>query len=201
MKNETKVQNPNELQEMKPQNEPIPAEHAEKEAAADATPEVQKATAILRAKLPALSAAALNFEKRTGNFFRATLTKQEDGTEKLVRGVVEDSEIPADCAAEIAAKRAAAFVQAEEKNREKIVAEIAELETRLAACKEGAEQFDADVEAAKELVMSFELPKSAGRASVSARLAEVESKAIKMQSEAERLRQMLIAAGIDPDAQ
>lgn len=187
--------------EMKPQNELIPAEHAENEAAADATPEVQKATAILRAKLPALGAAALNFEKRTGNFFRATLVKQEDGTEKLVRGVVEDSEISADCAAEIAAKRAAAFVQAEEKNREKIAAEIARLEAELQARKEEAEQFNADVEAAKEVVMSFELPKSAGRASISARLAEVESRAAKMQSEAERLRQMLLAAGIDPDAQ
>lgn len=187
--------------EMMPQNEAIPAEHAENEAAVDATPEVQKATAILRAKLPALGAAALNFEKRTGNFFRATLVKQEDGTEKLVRGVVEDSEIPADCTAEIAAKRAAAFVQAEEKNREKIAADIARLEAEMQARKEEAEQFDADVEAAKEVVMSFELPKSAGLASVSARLAEVESKAAKMQSEAERLRQMLIAAGIDPDAQ
>lgn len=187
--------------EMMLQNEPIPAEHAENEAAADATPEVQKATAILRAKLPALGAAALNFEKRTGNFFRTTLVKQEDGTERLVRGVVEDSDIPADCAAEIAAKRAAAFVQAEEKNREKIAAEIARLEAEMQARKEEAEQFDADVEAAKEVVMSFELPESASRASVSARLAEVESKAAKMQSEAERLRQMLIAAGIDPDAQ
>lgn len=187
--------------EMMPQNEPIPAEHAENEAAADATPEVQKAIAILRAKLPALGAVALNFEKRTGNFFRATLVKQEDGTEKLVRGVVEDNEIPADCAAEITAKRAAAFVQAEEKNREKIAAEIARLEAELQARKEEAEQFDADAEAAKEVVMSFELPKIAGCASVSARLAEVESKAAKMQSEAERLRQMLIAAGIDPDAQ
>ena len=186
---------------MMPQTEPIPAEYAENEAAADATPEVQKATAILRAKLPALGAAALNFEKRTGNFFRATLVKQEDGTEKLVRGVVEDSEIPADCAAEIVAKRAAAFVQAEEKNREKIAAEIARLEAEMQARKEEAEQFDAGVKAAKEVVMSFELPKSASRASVSARLAEVESKAAKMQSEAERLRQMLIAAGIDPDAQ
>lgn len=192
----------NENKAMMPQNEPIPAEHAEKEAAENATPEVQKATAILRAKLPALSAAALNFEKRTGNFFHATLTKQEDGTEKLVRGVVEDSEIPADCAAEIAAKRAAAFVQAEDKNRAKIAEEIARLEAEMQARKEEAEQFDADVEAAKELVMSFELPKSAGRALRQfERLAEVESKAIKMQSEAERLRQMLIAAGIDPDAQ
>ena len=199
MKNELKEQNANELKEV--ENAPIPAEHAEKEAAEDATPEVQKATAILRAKLPALSAAALNFEKRTGNFFRATLVPQEDGTEKLVRGVVEDSDIPADCAAEIAAKRAAAFVQAEEKNRAKLGEEIAKLEAELQAKKEEAGQFDADVEAAKEVVMSFELPKSTGRASVSARLAEVESKAAKMQSEAERLRQMLIAAGIDPDAQ
>lgn len=187
--------------EMRPLSEPIPAEHAENEAAADATPEVQKATAILRAKLPALGAAALNFEKRTGNFFRATLVKQEDGTEKLVRGVVEDSEIPADCAAEITAKRAAAFLQAGEKNREKIAAEIARLEAELRRKKEEAEQLDAGIEAAKAVVMSFELPRSAGRASVSARLAEVESKAAKMQSEAERLRQMLIAAGIDPDAQ
>lgn len=191
----------NENKEMMPQTEPIPAEHAENEAAADATPEVQKATAILRAKLPALSAAALNFEKRTGNFFRATLVPQEDGTEKLVRGVVEDSEIPADCAKEISAKRAAAFVQAEEKNRARLTEEVAKLEAELQAKKEEAGQFDADVEAAKEVVMSFELPKSAGRASVSARLAEVESEAAKMQSEAERLRQMLIAAGIDPDAQ
>lgn len=191
----------NKNNEMMPQTEPIPAEHAENEAAADATPEVQKATAILRAKLPALSAAALNFEKRTGNFFRATLVPQEDGTEKLVRGVVEDSEIPADCAAEIAAKRAAAFVQAEEKNRARLTEEVAKLEAELQAKREEIDTFDTDLKVAKDLVMSFELPKSAGRASVSARLAEVESKAAKMQSEAERLRQMLIAAGIDPDAQ
>ena len=186
---------------MTPQTEPIPAEHAENEAAADATPEVQKAAAILRAKLPALSAAALNFEKRTGNFFRATLVPQEDGTEKLVRGVVEDSEIPADCAKEISAKRAAAFVQAEEKNRARLTEEVAKLEAELQAKREEIDTFDTDLKVAKDLVMSFELPKSAGRASVSARLAEVESKAAKMQSEAERLRQMLIAAGIDPDAQ
>lgn len=191
----------NENKEMMPQTEPIPAEHAENEAAADATPEVQKATAILRAKLPALSAAALNFEKRTGNFFRATLVPQEDGAEKLVRGVVEDSEIPADCAKEISAKRAAAFVQAEEKNRARLTEEVAKLEAELQAKREEIDTFDTDLKVAKDLVMSFELPKSAGRASVSARLAEVESKAAKMQSEAERLRQMLIAAGIDPDAQ
>lgn len=191
----------NENKEMMPQTEPIPAEHAENEAAADTTPEVQKATAILRAKLPALSAAVLNFEKRTGNFFRATLVPQEDGTEKLVRGVVEDSEIPADCAAEIAAKRAAAFVQAEEKNRARLTEEVAKLEAELQAKRKEIDTFDTDLKVAKDLVMSFELPKSAGRASVSARLAEVESKAAKMQSEAERLRQMLIAAGIDPDAQ
>lgn len=191
----------NENKEMMPQIEPIPAEHAENEAAADATPEVQKATAILRAKLPALSAAALNFEKRTGNFFRATLVPQEDGTEKLVRGVVEDSEIPANCAKEISAKRAAAFVQAEEKNRARLTEEVAKLEAELQAKREEIDTFDTDLKVAKDLVMSFELPKSAGRASVSARLAEVESKAAKMQSEAERLRQMLIAAGIDPDAQ
>lgn len=191
----------NENKEMMSQTEPIPAEHAENEAAADATPEVQKATAILRAKLPALSAAALNFEKRTGNFFRATLVPQEDGTEKLVRGVVEDSEIPADCAKEISAKRAAAFVQAEEKNRARLTEEVAKLEAELQAKREEIDTFDTDLKVAKDLVMSFELPKSAGRASVSARLAEVESKAAKMQSEAERLRQMLIAAGIDPDAQ
>lgn len=191
----------NENKEMMSQTEPIPAEHAENEAAADATPEVQKATAILRAKLPALSAAALNFEKRTGNFFRATIVPQEDGTEKLVRGVVEDSEIPADCAKEISAKRAAAFVQAEEKNRARLTEEVAKLEAELQAKREEIDTFDTDLKVAKDLVMSFELPKSAGRASVSARLAEVESKAAKMQSEAERLRQMLIAAGIDPDAQ
>lgn len=191
----------NENKGMMPQTEPIPAEHAENEAAADATPEVQKATAILRAKLPALSAAALNFEKRTGNFFRATLVPQEDGTEKLVRGVVEDSEIPADCAKEVSAKRAAAFVQAEEKNRARLTEEVAKLEAELQAKREEIDTFDTDLKVAKDLVMSFELPKSAGRASVSARLAEVESKAAKMQSEAERLRQMLIAAGIDPDAQ
>lgn len=191
----------NENKEMMSQTEPIPAEHAENEAAADATPEVQKATAILRAKLPALSAAALNFEKRTGNFFRATLVPQEDGAEKLVRGVVEDSEIPADCAKEISAKRAAAFVQAEEKNRARLTEEVAKLEAELQAKREEIDTFDTDLKVAKDLVMSFELPKSAGRASVSARLAEVESKAAKMQSEAERLRQMLIAAGIDPDAQ
>lgn len=50
------------------------------------TPEQEKASQVLRAKLPALAAAGLNFEKRTGNFFMASLVKEveknADGSDK-----------------------------------------------------------------------------------------------------------------------
>lgn len=50
------------------------------------TAEQKKAAQVLRARLPKLAAANLNFEKRTGNFFAGTLVKEtekdENGNDK-----------------------------------------------------------------------------------------------------------------------
>ena len=53
------------------------------------TPELEKARRILRARLPKLSEAGLNFEKRTGNFFKATLEKVTEKTQDVVGNEVD----------------------------------------------------------------------------------------------------------------
>lgn len=164
-------------------------------AARELSPIEVKAAAVLRAKLPHLSENSLNFEKRTGNFFRATIQTQDDGTEKISRLVIADADIKGmtdALAAEMSIKRAAARIMSAEsdaakleKQIEKARAELAALEVEKAAAAAELEKAAADVEA-------YELPEKAARETLSAKVAAV-------RSENERLRAMLIAAGLDPD--
>lgn len=190
------------------------------------TPEQQKAADILRARFPNLADAGLNFEKRTGNFFRASLVKEiertENGEEKTdskgrpiyvsdangqpiekVRRLVVDLDheseaaTVATCTDEINAKRAAAMVLSGEKGRAKLEADKAEAEKRVAECTAALETFDADMATAVEIVNTTTLPEKAERTprvAVSAKLKNVED-------ENAKLRAILLAAGIDPDAQ
>ena len=153
----------------------------------------QKAAQILRARLPHLSANALNFEKRTGNFFRATVVTEDDGTERVSRLVVADEDLPAECQPEIAAKRAARLVMDYERQRAKLVRRVDEIKAELSAATIEVAELDGAHEAAETLVSGYELPEREKRETLTA-------KAAKLETENDRLRALLIAAGIDPDA-
>lgn len=173
------------------------------------TPAQQKAAAILRARLPHLTENALNFEKRTGAFFKASLetVKDEDGNvkldekgapvEKMRRTVVEETELPADAADEIAAKRAAALVAGAEAKREAAAKAVEDAAAALAVAKEKAAALEGEIAAAEAIVDSFVLPEKPARER--ANVAAIKEKAEKAISEAQRLREMLLAMGIDPD--
>ena len=164
------------------------------------TPENQKATAILRAKLPELQAHGLNFERRTGNFFTASLYTDDDGVEKVRRTVVPDGEITADALPGVAIKRAARAVLDAEKDAAKLAARVEECRKALADA-EAAQAAHVDaVTDATAAVMGYEMPERAKRETLAAKVAGAEARAAKAASDVERLRQMLIAAGIDPDA-
>ena len=153
---------------------------------------IEKAQSVLRARLPHLTENALNFEKRTGNFFKAMVSTDADGVEKVRRLVVEDATIPTECADEMKVKRAAAFVVGYEFALEKAEKAIAEAEKALADANAYRDQLAADHVDACELVNGYALPEKAQRVTLAAK---VESQ----QSEIEKLRAMLLAAGIDPD--
>lgn len=153
---------------------------------------IEKAQSVLRARLPHLTENALNFEKRTGNFFKATTEIDADGVEKVRRLVVEDATIPTECAEEMKAKRAAAFVVSFDSALEKADKAIVDAEKALAEANEYRAQLLADYDAAADVVIATELPEKAQRVTLAAK---VESQ----QSEIEKLRAMLLAAGIDPD--
>ena len=173
------------------------------------TPLEKKAAAVLRAKLPHLSEKGLNFEKRTGNFFRAVLQTQDDGTEKVSRLVVADADIEGmtdALAAEMSIKRAAARIMSAESDAAKLEkrieearAELAALEAELAALEAEKAAAAAELEKAAADVEAYELPEKAARETLSAKVAAAGSKAAAALSENERLRAMLIAAGLDPD--
>ena len=190
------------------QNNSATAETAAVEAATAETPArelspiEQKAAAVLRAKLPHLSEKGLNFEKRTGNFFRATLQTQDDGTEKVSRLVVADADIDdmtEELAAEMSIKRAAARIMSAESDAAKLEKKIEEARAELAALEAEKEAAAAELEKAAADVEVYELPEKAARETLSAKVAAAESKAAAAMSENERLRAMLIAAGLDPD--
>lgn len=179
------------------------------EASQGLTPAQQKAAAILRARLPHLVAAALNFEKRTGAFFTAALetVKDDEGNvktdesgkpiEKVRRTVVEESAIPAEAAEEVAAKRAAALIVGAEAKREAAAKAIEDAAAALAAAKDKAAVLEGEIAAAEAIVGAFELPEKPARERAS--VAAIKEKAEKALSEAQRLREMLLAMGIDPD--
>ena len=153
---------------------------------------IEKAQNVLRARLPHLTENALNFEKRTGNFFKSSIVTDENGDEKVRRLVVEDSTIPTECADEMKAKRAAAFVVSFDAAIEKADKAIADAEKALAEANAYRAQLLTDYDAAADVVIDTELPEKAQRVTLAAK---VESQ----QSEIEKLRAMLLAAGIDPD--
>ena len=175
---------------------------APEEVARELSPIEQKAAAVLRAKLPHLSEKGLNFEKRTGNFFRATLQTQDDGTEKVSRLVVADADIDGmtdALAAEMSIKRAAARIMSAESDAAKLEKKIEEARDELAALEAEKAAAAAELEKAAADVEAYELPEKAARETLSAKVAAAESKAAAAMSENERLRAMLIAAGLDPD--
>lgn len=170
--------------------------------ARELSPIEKKAAAVLRAKLPHLSENCLNFEKRTGNFFRATIQTQDDGTEKVSRLVVADADIKgmtAELAAEMSVKRAAARIMSAELDAAKLKKKIEEARAELAALEAEKAAAAAELDKAAADVEAYELPEKAARATLSAKVAAAESKAAAVLSENERLRAMLIAAGLDPD--
>lgn len=172
------------------------------EPARELSPLEKKAAAVLRAKLPHLSEKGLNFEKRTGNFFRAVLQTQDDGTEKVSRLVVEDAKIEGmtdALAAEMSIKRAAARIMSAESDAAKLDKKIDEARAELAALEAEKEAAAAELEKAAADVEAYELPEKVARETLSAKVAAAESKAAAALSENERLRAMLIAAGLDPD--
>lgn len=149
----------------------------------------EKGAQILRARLPKLSEAALNFEKRTGNFFKASTEQTEDG-EKVRRLVVADDSIPADCAEEVAAKRAAAVVVGFEVAMEKADKAIEEARAALTAAEAEKAEKVTEYNAAVEVVAAFELPEKAERQTL--------AKTVQSQAdEIARLRAALAAAGIE----
>ena len=170
--------------------------------ARELSPIEQKAAAVLRAKLPHLSEKGLNFEKRTGNFFRATIKTQDDGTEKVSRLVIADADIEGmteELAAEMSIKRAAARIMSAESDAAKLEKKIGEARAELAALEAEKEAAAAELEKAAADVEAYELPEKAARETLSAKVAAAESKAAAAMTENERLRAMLIAAGFDPD--
>ena len=170
--------------------------------ARELSPIEQKAAAVLRAKLPHLSEKGLNFEKRTGNFFRATIQTQDDGTEKISRLVIADADIEGmteALAAEMSIKRAAARIMSAESDAAKLEKKIGEARAELAALEAEKEAAAAELEKAAADVEAYELPEKAARETLSAKVAAAESKAAAAMTENERLRAMLIAAGLDPD--
>lgn len=190
------------------QNNPETVETAAVEAATAEAPARElspielKAAAVLRAKLPHLSENGLNFEKRTGNFFRATIQTQDDGTEKVSRLVVADADIEGmtdALAAEMSIKRAAARIMSAESDAAKLGKKIDEARAELAALEAEKEAAAAELEKAAAAVEAYELPEKAARETMSAKVAAAESKVAAAMSENERLRAMLIAAGLDPD--
>lgn len=170
--------------------------------ARELSPIEKKAAAVLRAKLPHLSENGLNFEKRTGNFFRATIQTQDDGTEKVSRLVVADADIKGmtdALAAEMSIKRAAARIMAAKSDAAKLGKKIEAASAELAALKAEKEAAAAELDKAAAAVEAYELPEKAARETLSAKVAAAESKVAAAMSENERLRAMLIAAGLDPD--
>lgn len=175
---------------------------APEEVARELSPIEKKAAAVLRAKLPHLSENGLNFEKRTGNFFRATIQTQDDGTEKVSRLVVADADIEGmtdALAAEMSIKRAAARIMSAEVDAAKLEKKIEEARAELDALKAEKIAAAAEFNKAAADVEAYELPEKAARETMSAKVAAAESKAAAALSENERLRAMLIAAGFDPD--
>lgn len=168
------------------------------------TPEQAKAAAILRTRLPELTAAALNFEKRTGNFFTAT-TEQTDEGEKVRRLVQTDEDIlkraqnPDALAAEMQLKRHAAAVLSHDADATKAAENVAKAEAALAEAKAEAEAIETNYADALAAVMAYELPEkpAAERVTLKATVARQADELAAAAAELERLKALLASAGIE----
>lgn len=174
------------------------------------TAEEVKAQQVLRAKLPALSEANFNFEKRTGNVFTAAIVKVfdengeaviEDGEqkEKLTRKVVEIEDENGELLPEyeglkedLQAKRAAAYVLGADSLKGKLEKKIEDLTAEIEAAKDELGAMETTLSQSCEIVMSVELPERAARVNVSAKLTAATDKLGKMKA-------MLLAAGLSED--
>ena len=177
---------------MKENTNPATVEQTATEQTATTNPTHEKATAILRARLDPLTAHGLNFEKRTGSFFKAFTTKDEEGKEVVKRLVVADEECPADAHESMRIKRASALIVAIDDKREKLAKAVADAEKALNEARANAEALESDYTDAVALVENFELPEKAQRLNLSAKVSE-------QASTIEKMRAALLAAGIDPD--
>jgi hypothetical protein len=150
-----------------------------------------KASAVLKARLPHLAEARLNFEKRTGNFFLAsTIVDDATGEEKLSRKVVEDADIAEVCYEEMKQKRASAFVLAYASKVETADAVIADAEAKLAEAKAYRAELDETLADAVATVEAVVLPEKAERVTL--------AKQVEAQNdEIARLKALLLAAGIE----
>lgn len=185
----------------------------------DETPELEvKANQILKVRMPNLAESGLNFEKRTGNFFRATLVKvtdvdgnpvydetgaQKEKISRLVVDLVDENGQPTEeavkCADEIRIKRAAGLVLRAEGQREKLQAEIEEARKALEEAEHAYEAFEGDVNEAMGIVSEYEIPETT-KATRTPKTKALEAEVQKKIDENAKLRALLIAAGIDPDA-
>ena len=102
-------------------------------------------------------------------------------------------------AAEMSIKRAAARIMSAESDAAKLEKRIEEARAELAALEAEKAAAAAELDKAAAAVDAYELPEKAARVTLSAKVAAAESKAAAVLSENERLRAMLIAAGLDPD--
>lgn len=155
---------------------------------------IEKSQAILRARLPHLTENGLNFEKRTGNFFKASNGVKEDGTEYIKRTVIEDVNIAEECAEEMKQKRAAAFVVGFEATAKKAADKVAEIEKELAEAKSHVDTLAEQYSEACEIVNACELPEKSARVKLADTVA-------KQADEIAKLRALLEAAGVNPDAE
>lgn len=198
---------------------PKNSDEAEGEGENDEASELEvKASQILKVRMPNLAEAGLNFEKRTGNFFRATLIKvtDKDGNpeydetgaqkEKISRLTVElvdengkPTEEATKCADEIRIKRAAGLVLRAETQREKLQKDVEEARKALEEAENAYVAFESEVNEASEIVAEYEIPESV-KATRTPKTKILEAEVQKKIDENAKLRALLIAAGIDPDA-
>ena len=156
---------------------------------------MEKATAIIRARLPKLSEAGLNYEKRADVFFKGVLeVDEETGEEKIFRRVCDPADYPTDAAEEIEAKKAAGVVCMYEARLATRQAVVEKAQKQLDDAMAVLDQLNADLEQAIAVVDAFDLPEKEKKERV-----KLSQKVDNLQSENDKLRAMLIAAGINPD--
>jgi hypothetical protein len=169
------------------------------------TPEQAKAAAILRERMPELTAAAANFEKRRRVFFFSTEQTKEDGTKYNSRNVVDDADVLAKAtdsdamAAEMAMKRHAANVAMYDIEKALKAKAVEEARAALKAAEAEAEQLDAVYTESVAAVMAYELPEkpAAERVTLKATVAKQADELAAAAAELERLKALLASAGIE----